>query len=226
MSFGVIVEGRAAERTGGPPAPLAPVTTGEMALIDHSHWSAKITADAVVPLVVPSWVFRPFAMQHPESAYLLEMMVQRVRDAGRPAKEKSQRATMVRVKALPRYRGRWPRRGVCAGSRFRRPQRRSSRNRRPRRCVSLRPGNHGRRARGMRHSTAAIAPVRLSVRPGRGRRSRFRSRRPGLSPSVTRAPHRLLPARKHARRSRRRYRLPWHRAPRTRLRAGPGVPPG
>jgi hypothetical protein len=33
-------------------------------------------------LLFVSWVFRPFALQHPETAWaLLKMMVQRVRDA-------------------------------------------------------------------------------------------------------------------------------------------------
>ena len=36
----------------------------------------------VFGLLFVSWIFRPFAMQHPETAWaLLEMMVQRVRDA-------------------------------------------------------------------------------------------------------------------------------------------------
>jgi CRP-like cAMP-binding protein len=54
-----------------------------MALIDHAHRSAKITAETDLRcLLFVSWIFRPFAMQHPETAWaLLEMMVQRVRDA-------------------------------------------------------------------------------------------------------------------------------------------------
>jgi len=56
---------------------------GEMALIDHSFRSAKITAETELRcLMFTAWVFRPFAIEHPETAWaLLEMMVQRVRDA-------------------------------------------------------------------------------------------------------------------------------------------------
>src|SRR5215472_9891729 len=56
---------------------------GEMALIDHSIRSATITAETDLRcLLFVSWVFRPFAMEHPETAWvLLEMMVKRVRDA-------------------------------------------------------------------------------------------------------------------------------------------------
>ena len=84
-SFGIIMEGRAAVSVHGRPArTLGPGDYfGEMALIDHSHRSAKITAETELRcLLFVSWVFRPFAMQHPETAWaLLEMMVQRVRDA-------------------------------------------------------------------------------------------------------------------------------------------------
>jgi len=84
-SFGVIMEGRAAVSVHGRPArTLGPGDYfGEMALIDHSHRSAKITAETELRcLLFVSWIFRPFAMQHPETAWaLLEMMVQRVRDA-------------------------------------------------------------------------------------------------------------------------------------------------
>ena len=84
-SFGVIVSGRAAVNVHGRPArTLGPGDYfGEMALIDHSHRSAKITAETDLRcLLFVSWIFRPFAMQHPETAWaLLEMMVQRVRDA-------------------------------------------------------------------------------------------------------------------------------------------------
>jgi len=54
-----------------------------MALIDHSIRSATITAETDLRcLLFVSWVFRPFAMEHPETAWaLLEAMVQRVRDA-------------------------------------------------------------------------------------------------------------------------------------------------
>lgn len=56
---------------------------GEMALIDHSPRSATIVADTDVRcLVFSSWVFRPFALKHPEVAWaLLEMMVARIREA-------------------------------------------------------------------------------------------------------------------------------------------------
>jgi CRP-like cAMP-binding protein len=84
-SFGVIVSGSATVSIHGRPArTLGPGDYfGEMALIDHSHRSAKITAETELRcLLFVSWVFRPFAMQHPETAWaLLEMMVQRVRDA-------------------------------------------------------------------------------------------------------------------------------------------------
>jgi CRP/FNR family transcriptional regulator, cyclic AMP receptor protein len=84
-SFGVIVAGTAAVSVHGRPArTLGPGDYfGEMALIDHSHRSAKITAETDLRcLLFVSWIFRPFAMQHPETAWaLLEMMVQRVRDA-------------------------------------------------------------------------------------------------------------------------------------------------
>ena len=82
VSFGVIVGGRAAVSVHGRPARiLGPGDYfGEMALIDHSHRSAKITAETELRcLLFVAWVFRPFAMEHPETAWaLLEMMVQRV----------------------------------------------------------------------------------------------------------------------------------------------------
>jgi CRP/FNR family cyclic AMP-dependent transcriptional regulator len=85
VSFGVIVEGRAAVSVQGRPVrTLGPGDYfGEMALIDHSYRSAKITAETELRcLLFVAWVFRPFAMDHPESAWaLLEMMVQRVREA-------------------------------------------------------------------------------------------------------------------------------------------------
>ena len=45
--------------------------------------SATIAAETDLRcLLFVSWVFRPFAMEHPETAWaLLEAMVQRVRDA-------------------------------------------------------------------------------------------------------------------------------------------------
>jgi CRP/FNR family transcriptional regulator, cyclic AMP receptor protein len=85
VTFGVIVEGRAAVTVhGGHARILGPGDCfGEMALIDHSHRSARITAETELRcLLFVAWVFRPFAMEHPETAWaLLEMMVQRVRDA-------------------------------------------------------------------------------------------------------------------------------------------------
>jgi len=85
VSFGVIVGGRAAVSVHGRPArSLGPGDYfGEMALIDNSHRSAQITAETELRcLLFVAWVFRPFAMEHPETAWaLLEMMVQRVRDA-------------------------------------------------------------------------------------------------------------------------------------------------
>jgi CRP-like cAMP-binding protein len=73
VSFGVVVEGRAAVSVHGRPArTLCPGDYfGEMALIDHSHRSAKITAETELRclLFVP-WV-RPFAMEHPETAWAL-----------------------------------------------------------------------------------------------------------------------------------------------------------
>ena len=85
ISFGVIVEGRAAVSVHGQPArTLGPGDYfGEMALIDHSPRSAKVTAETELRcLLFTSWIFRPFAMEHPQTAWaLLELMVQRVRDA-------------------------------------------------------------------------------------------------------------------------------------------------
>jgi CRP/FNR family transcriptional regulator, cyclic AMP receptor protein len=85
VTFGVIMEGRAAVSVHGRPArTLGPGDYfGEMALIDHSYRSATITAETELRcLLFTAWVFRPFAMDHPETAWvLLEMMVQRVRDA-------------------------------------------------------------------------------------------------------------------------------------------------
>jgi CRP/FNR family transcriptional regulator, cyclic AMP receptor protein len=85
VTFGVIVDGQAAVsvhgrhvRTLGPGDYF-----GEMALIDHSYRSAKITAETELRcLLFTAWVFRPFAIEHPETAWaLLEIMVQRVREA-------------------------------------------------------------------------------------------------------------------------------------------------
>jgi CRP/FNR family transcriptional regulator, cyclic AMP receptor protein len=84
-TFGVIVEGQAAVSVHGRPArTLGPGDYfGEMALIDHSYRSATITAETELRcLLFTAWVFRPFALEHPETAWaLLEMMVQRVRQA-------------------------------------------------------------------------------------------------------------------------------------------------
>jgi CRP-like cAMP-binding protein len=84
-TFGVIVSGQASVSVHGRPArTLGPGDYfGEMALIDHSYRSATITAETELScLLFTSWVFRPFALEHPETAWaLLEVMVQRVRDA-------------------------------------------------------------------------------------------------------------------------------------------------
>ena len=84
-TFGVIVEGRAVVSVHGRPArTLGPGDYfGEMALIDHSYRSATVTAETDMEcLLFVAWVFRPFAMEHPETAWaLLEAMVHRVRDA-------------------------------------------------------------------------------------------------------------------------------------------------
>ena len=85
ISFGVIMEGQAAVTVHGKPArTLGPGDYfGEMALIDNSVRSATITADTDLRcLLFTAWVFRPFAMEHPDTAWaLLEVMVKRVRDA-------------------------------------------------------------------------------------------------------------------------------------------------
>ena len=85
VSFGVIVEGRAAVSVHGRPVrTLGPGDYfGEMALIDNSHRSAKIKAETELRcLLFVAWVFRPFAIEHPETTWaLMEIMVQRVCDA-------------------------------------------------------------------------------------------------------------------------------------------------
>jgi CRP/FNR family transcriptional regulator, cyclic AMP receptor protein len=85
VTFGVIEEGQAAVSVHGQRVrTLGPGDYfGEMALIDHSYRSARITAETELRcLLFTAWVFRPFAMEHPETAWaLLEIMVQRVRDA-------------------------------------------------------------------------------------------------------------------------------------------------
>jgi len=54
-----------------------------MALIDHYFLSATTTTETELRcLMFVAWIFRPFALEHPESAWaLLEMMVRRVREA-------------------------------------------------------------------------------------------------------------------------------------------------
>jgi CRP/FNR family transcriptional regulator, cyclic AMP receptor protein len=85
VTFGVIMEGQAAVTVHGRPArTIGPGDYfGEMALIDHSYRSATITAETELRcLLFTAWVFRPFALEHPETAWaLLEAMVQRVREA-------------------------------------------------------------------------------------------------------------------------------------------------
>jgi CRP/FNR family cyclic AMP-dependent transcriptional regulator len=85
VTFGVIVEGEAEVIVHGRPARTLGSGDyfGEMALIDHSIRSASITAKTDLRcLLFTAWVFRPFAMDHPETAWaLLEVMVQRVREA-------------------------------------------------------------------------------------------------------------------------------------------------
>ena len=85
VTFGVIMEGQAVVSVHGQTVrTLGPGDYfGEMALIDHTYRSATITAETDLRcLMFTAWVFRPFAMEHPETAWaLLEMMVQRVREA-------------------------------------------------------------------------------------------------------------------------------------------------
>ena len=87
VSFGVIVDGRAAVSVHGQPVGvLGPGDYfGEMALIDESfrYRSAKITAETELHcLMFAKWGFRHFAMTHPQTVWaLLEMMAQRVREA-------------------------------------------------------------------------------------------------------------------------------------------------
>src|SRR5215470_4922135 len=85
ISFGVIVDGQAAVSLHEQPIrALGPGDYfGEMAIIDHSYRSAKITAETDLRcLMIPEWDFCPFVMNHPETAWaLLKAMVQRVRDA-------------------------------------------------------------------------------------------------------------------------------------------------
>jgi CRP-like cAMP-binding protein len=85
--FTVIADGRATVSVKGKPVrALGPGDFfGEMALIDRDLRSATVTADTDLrALMLTQWVFRPFAMNHPETIWaLLELMVARVRDAER-----------------------------------------------------------------------------------------------------------------------------------------------
>ena len=87
LSFGVIVNGRAAVSVHGQPVRvLGPGDYfGEMSVIDESfrYRSAKITAETELHcLMFAKWGFRHFAISHPQTVWaLLEMMAQRVRDA-------------------------------------------------------------------------------------------------------------------------------------------------
>jgi CRP/FNR family transcriptional regulator, cyclic AMP receptor protein len=72
VTFGVIVDGQAAVSVHCRPArTLGPGDYfGEMALIDHSYRSAKITAETELRcLLFTTWTFRPFALQHPETGW-------------------------------------------------------------------------------------------------------------------------------------------------------------
>ncbi|HLI45441.1 MAG TPA: cyclic nucleotide-binding domain-containing protein [Acidimicrobiales bacterium] len=83
--FMMIAEGQATVSVNGKPVrTLKPGDYfGEMALIDRSPRSATVTAATDLRcLMLTQPVFRPFAMSHPETMWaLLELMVQRVRDA-------------------------------------------------------------------------------------------------------------------------------------------------
>lgn len=83
--FTVIVEGRATVSVHDKEARTLGSGDffGEMALIDRSPRSATVTAETELTcLMLTQPVFRPFAVAHPETMWaLLELMVQRVRDA-------------------------------------------------------------------------------------------------------------------------------------------------
>jgi CRP/FNR family cyclic AMP-dependent transcriptional regulator len=83
--FTVIAEGQATVTVRGKVARVLKQGDffGEMGLIDRSPRSATVTADTDVRcLMLTQPVFRPFALSHPETMWaLLELMVQRVRDA-------------------------------------------------------------------------------------------------------------------------------------------------
>jgi len=92
--FTVIAEGQATVTVRGKTARVLKPGDyfGEMALIDRSPRSATVTADTDLRcLMLTQPVFRPFAMSHPETMWaLLELMVQRVRDAeGRESEEET-----------------------------------------------------------------------------------------------------------------------------------------
>lgn len=83
--FTVIAEGQATVTVRGRTARVLKPGDffGEMALIDRSPRSATVTADTELRCIMLTQpVFRPFATSHPETMWaLLELMVQRVRDA-------------------------------------------------------------------------------------------------------------------------------------------------
>jgi CRP-like cAMP-binding protein len=85
--FTVIVDGKAVVSVEG--EPVARLGSGgyfgEMALIDRDRRSATVVAETDLSCVMlTQWVFRPFAMEHPEVSWaLLEVMVARVREAER-----------------------------------------------------------------------------------------------------------------------------------------------
>src|SRR5579875_666891 len=83
--FMMIAEGQATVSVDGKPFRTQKPGDyfGEMALLDRSPRSATVTAATDLRcLMLTQPVFRPFAMSHPETMWaLLELMVQRVRDA-------------------------------------------------------------------------------------------------------------------------------------------------
>jgi CRP/FNR family transcriptional regulator, cyclic AMP receptor protein len=83
--FTVIVDGKAKVTIRGKVARVLKEGDffGEMALIDRSPRSATVTAETELRcLMMTQPVFRPFSVSHPETMWaLLELMVQRVRDA-------------------------------------------------------------------------------------------------------------------------------------------------
>ncbi len=87
--FTVVVDGTATVSVDGTAIrTLGPADYfGEMALIDRDRRSATVTAGTDLQcLMLTQWVFRPFAMDHPEVVWaLLEVMVARLREAERRA---------------------------------------------------------------------------------------------------------------------------------------------